>query len=138
MSYISCSNEFRGTFKFPCLQELCSLLSFSLVVGDEWQPESCLHSTYSTSYIMTETNTFLFSKYNWSLILGRNLKTELQNIICTGTLTFSAWPKHTDKLTCAQVKRHFVYQGNVLGNFVLHLMEKILIDREDVRSMFIS
>lgn len=138
MSYISCSNEFRGTFKFPCLQELSSLLSFSLAIGDKQHRESCLHSIYSPSYIMTETNTFLFSKYNWSLILGRNLKTELQNIICTGTLTFSAWPKHMDKLTSAQLKWHFVYQGDVLGNFVLHLMDKILINREDVMSMFIS
>lgn len=88
MSYISCSNEFRGTFKFPCLQELSSLLSFSLAIGDKQHRESCLHSIYSPSYIMTETNTFLFSKYNWSLILGRNLKTELRNIICTGILIF--------------------------------------------------
>lgn len=97
---ISCSNKFRGTFKFSYTQELNSLLSFSPAIGDRWHWKSCLHPICWTSYIMTETNTLPFSKYKQSPILGTNLKTELQHEIRARTLTCSAEPKRMGNWVC--------------------------------------
>jgi len=47
-----------------------------------------------------------------------------------GTLTLNAGPKQMVKCKCVETKRHFISKGNLLGNFLLCSVHKILIKRE--------